>query len=303
MAMAVVLAKQIIIMFILAGIGFALSKTGKISLEGNRTIGNILIYVVLPCVIVNSFLVEATKERIIGLAISAVAAVAAVAVSVLCARLFFKKDGIAAFAAAFSNPGFIGVPLILAAIGSDAVFYIAAFIAVINIMQWTYGVYLMTGKKASLSIKSVIKAPFMIAMLIGLVLFFTQIPLPETITKTLGFLTALNAPLAMFSVGVYLAQTKLKKMFAKGSLYKLSLVRLIIIPLITMALLSLIPANWPELKMALLIVAACPVGSNVAIYAQLHNKDFAYAVETVIISTILSLVSIPLLAALAGLFW
>ena len=70
-----------------------------------------------------------------------------------------------------------------------------------------------------------------------------------------------------------------------------------------LALLSLLPAAYMEMKMAILIAAACPVGSNVAVYAHLHDRNYPYAVETVVISTILSLISIPLLVALAQMVW
>ena len=103
----------------------------------------------------------------------------------------------------------------------------------------------------------------------------------------------------MFTIGIYLAQTNPAKMFKKTKLYLLSAVRLLIIPLVSMLVLFLLPKEFAEMKMALLIVSACPTGSNVAVYAQLYNSDYASAVETVIISTLLSVVSIPLIVQLA----
>ena len=161
----------------------------------------------------------------------------------------------------------------------------------------------MTGEKAALKPAAVLKAPFLIAIAIGLILFFTQLPLPSIVTKTLGHLTGINTPLAMFTVGIYLAQTNLVKMLVKPRLYLISAVRLVVIPLLSLALLTLIPGNFIDMKMALLLAAACPVGSNVAVYAQLHGKDYPYAVETVIISTLLSIVTVPAFVALAGIIW
>ena len=87
----------------------------------------------------------------------------------------------------------------------------------------------------------------------------------------------------------------------RNKLYLLSAVRLFIIPIICMAVLFFLPQEFAEMKMALLIVAACPTGSNVAVYAQLYDSDYSYAVETVIISTLLSIISIPLIVQLAEL--
>ena len=303
MSTVLTLITQTLTMFLLAGVGYALFRTGKITPEGNKVLGNLLIHLALPCVIINSFIVERTTERMIGMLVSALGAAVILAISILCARVFFKKDPIGHFAAAFSNPGFFGIPLILSSIGNDGVFYVAAVIAFLNLLQWPYGVAVMTGKKGNLSFKSVIKAPFMIASIIGLLLFFTAIPLPGVITKTLGYIKELNTPLAMFTVGVYLAQTSIKKMFVRKSLYAISAVRLLVVPVIVLLLMCLVPESWYDMKLALLLAAACPVGSNVAVYAQLHGKDYPYAVESVIISTLLSIVTIPVITSIAQFLW
>lgn len=297
------LSLQTLLMLLLAGVGFILFKTGKISQEGSKSLGNILICAVLPCVIVKGFLVERTPERTTSLLISLGAAAVLLGVSVLISRLFFRRDAIAAFGAAFSNPGFFGIPLITAALGSENVFYIAAFIGLLNLLQWTYGVSLMTGKRGALRFSALIRAPFLIAIVIGLILFFTAPPLPSLFTDALGSIAGLNTPLAMFTVGIYLAQADFKQMFTQGRLYAISAVRLLIIPAVCLLLLWPVPAAWQPVKTALLIAAACPVGSNIAVYAHLHGKDSAYAAQSVVVSTLFSVITLPLLVGLAGLLW
>ncbi|WP_310601835.1 AEC family transporter [Anaerosporobacter sp.] len=303
MSITKILLEQIIIMFLLAGIGYALFKTKKITAEGSKYFGNLLIYIVLPCVIINSFLVERTPERILGLFVSALMAALILGISIIFSRIIFKKDSIACFAAAFSNAGFIGIPLIIVAVGSDSVFYIASFIAFLNLLQWTYGVFLMSGHKNAIKPCTVLKAPFMIAIEIGLLFFFSQLSIPHILTRTLSTLSGVNTPLAMFTIGIYLAQTDLKKMLTKPKLYRISAVRLILIPIVTLLLLCFLPQTWLNIKIALLIASACPVGSNVAVYAQLHNQSHVYAVETVVISTLLSILTIPTLVFLANWLW
>lgn len=143
----------------------------------------------------------------------------------------------------------------------------------------------------------------MIAIAEGLVLFFSQMQLPAIFVKTLDFCAGLNTPLAMFAVGVYLAQCRFGKMLKKGKLYAISAVRLLLIPLIVLALLTVIPGINNDIRYAVLIAAVCPVGSNLAVYAQLHNKDYTYAVETVAVSTLLCIITIPLLVQLASVIW
>ena len=303
METSLILLQQVLIMFLIAAIGFIAFRTGKISNEGSKTIGNLLIYISLPAVIVKGFMVERTEERMVGLLISMAAAAVTLTICVVVSRLCFRKDPIASFGAAFSNPGFFGIPLITAILDEGAVFYIAPFIAFLNLLQWSYGVSLLTGKKTGLKIKTVLTAPFMIAIAAGLVLFFSQMQLPAIFAKTLDFCAGLNTPLAMFAVGVYLAQCRFGKMLKKGKLYAISAVRLLLIPLIVLALLTVIPGINNDIRYAVLIAAACPVGSNLAVYAQLHNKDYTYAVETVAVSTLLCIVTIPLLVQIASVIW
>ena len=302
---ALILARQILQMFLLAGLGYALFKTKKITQDGAKVLGNILIYLALPSVIINGFLIERTPEHITGMLYSAIGAAVLLLISILVSRFVFKKDAIAAFAGAFSNPGFFGIPLIIASVGQHAVFYVACFVAFLNIGQWTYGVSILTGQpiRQGFQLKKLVKAPFIIAILIGLTLFFTQLPLPAVVSGVLSSVASLNTPLAMFTVGIYLAQTSIPGMVRRKSLYTVSFVRLLAVPLISLALLSLLPQSLFDMKMALLLAIACPVGSNVAVYAQLHGKDYGYAVETVVISTLLSALTIPALAWLTSFIW
>ena len=225
--------------------------------------------------------------------------------SILISHFVFRKDGVAAFATSFANPGFFGIPLIVASLGQGAVFYAAPFIAFLNIGQWTYGVSRLNGQPVlqGFQPKKLIKAPFVIAILVGIFLFATQLPLPAIVENCLSNVAGLNTPLAMFTVGVYLAQTDLVKMFGRRTLYLVSALRLLVIPVLSLLILSLLPSSMHVMKTVLLIVAACPVGSNVAVYAQLHGKDYPYAVETVIISTLLSIVTIPFILYLSTLLW
>ena len=321
MTYAFTLLQQVLVMFLLAGIGFLMYRFKKISDEGSKALGNLLVYCSLPCVIVNGLITERTPEKLIGFGISALCAAAVLLCAVLISRLVLGRHAIDNFAGSFSNPGFFGVPLITAILPEGSVFFIAAYIALLNLSQWTYGVTLLqqsgpdglipargekkgrSGFSVSAILKKLFTAPFMIAILIGMFLFLTQLQLPVVITRCVTFTANLNTPLAMFTVGIYLAQADLKGMFLKKRLYLVTLVRMVLCPAAAILLLSLVPAAYADLRMAVLIAAACPVGSNIAVYAQLHDRDYRYAVETVIISTLLSIVTMPLIVILAQFLW
>ena len=294
---------QVVIMFLLAGIGALMFRSGKISLEGSKSIGSILVNLSLPAVIINGFLVERTPERITGLLLSALLAAVTLALAILAAWVCFRKDPIAKFAAAFSNPGFFGIPIILSCLDNGAIFYIAAYVAFLNLLQWSYGVSLLTGATENITPKRLLTAPFVIAIEIGAFFFLTGFPVPGILAKAVTHLANLNTPLAMFATGVYLAQTDPKKMVRKAVLYKVSVVKLLVVPLLAMVMLALLPKAYFDLKLTLLIAAACPTGTNIAVYAQLHDRDFGYAVETVAVTTILSLLTLPLITQLAIVLW
>lgn len=303
MNLASTVSYQVVIMFLLAGIGALMFRSGKISLEGSKSIGSILVNLSLPAVIINGFLVERTPERITGLLLSALLAAVTLALAILAAWVCFRKDPMAQFAAAFSNPGFFGIPIILSCLDNGAVFYIAAYVAFLNLLQWSYGVSLLTGTTENITPKRLLTAPFVIAIEIGAFFFLTGFPVPGILAKAVTHLANLNTPLAMFATGVYLAQTDPKKMVRKAVLYKVSVVKLLVVPLLAMVMLALLPKAYFDLKLTLLIAAACPTGTNIAVYAQLHDRDFGYAVETVAVTTILSLLTLPLITQLAIVLW
>ncbi len=290
-----IIFKQILMMFALICVGYALVKSGKITSSGSKAISQILIYVSLPSVIINGFMVERTSETIKGLGIATIISIVVVLLSLFIAHLLFKKDEIADFASGFPNPGFFGVPIITASLGNSAVFYIAPFIAFLNIMQWSYGVSLLTGKKDGLKVQAIIKAPFFIATCIGLLIFFSGITLPSFLQNALTSCANVNTPLSMFMIGIYLSEVNLVEMFKNVSNYKIAIARGIIIPAFAMIIIYFVPSIYADLKAAIMIAIACPVGTNVAVYSHLHGKNHRYAVQTVILSTLSAIITIPIM--------
>lgn len=251
----------------------------------------------------NGFLVERSKERVIALLISALLAFILLVFGIIIAKIFFSKDAIAQFATAFSNPGFFGVPIIVSCFSTGAVFYIAMYIAFLNLLQWSYGVSVLKGEKQYLTLKQILGAPFVWAIVIGVFIFLSGIHIPDFIRVCMNHIANINTPLAMFVTGTYLAQVNVFEMFRKKKLYKMCTVRLLVIPVIAGLLISLVPNQYYELKMAILIAASCPVGSNVAVYAQLYDKDYTYAVETVVLSTLLAIITMPFIIGIATRIW
>ena len=300
MATVFIVLRQIVIMFVYMAIGGLLFQKGLITKEGSKSLANLLLYVVLPCVVVKSFCVARTPERTSGLLVSFLAALGILLLAMAVSHLLFQKNPIDDFGAAFSNAGFMGFPLVAAVQGSEAIFYAAGFVALLNALQWTYGQSLLSGDPSYRSPKAILKNPLVLSLLLGILIFCFEIPMPAIASDLLAALSAQNAPLAMVILGVYLAQTDPKTLFNDPHLYVVAAARLVLIPLLTIRVLKLLPAEYAAIATTLVIVAAAPIGSNVAVYAQKLGKDYAYAVRGVCLSTLLSAITMPLLMLLVG---
>ena len=296
----ILLLKQNILMLLYLLIGYFLFRKKLIGISGSADIGRMLLHIVMPAAILKAYMTSYTPERLIGLVLSFLAALLALLLAIFISRIFFKKEqAIERFGAAFSNAGFIGIPLVQMTLGEEAVFYISSFVALLNILQWTYGVFILTGDRNTFSFQKLRTNPVILSFLGGLLLFFLPVTLPDLLTGMIGSLAAMNGPLAMIVLGTYLAQVSPGSLFKERLAYRSSFVRLILIPILTIILLGFFPAEYHTLKLAVLIAASAPIGSNVAIFAQLYGQDYTRAVKEVCLSTLLCMITLPLITGLA----
>ena len=286
-----ILLTQTFIMFILMILGLILSKTGLLTEHGSKDMANILLYAVIPCVIIRSYITDFTMEKLYGLLMSAVSYI-----------IYGMRKPIDNFGTAFCNAGFIGIPLVTAVFGNEAAFYVASFASILNLLQWTYGIVIITRRKDMINIKKVFVNPVTISLVIGLFLFITGIKLPGVINSTMAGVAALNTPAAMIVLGYYLSCVRIRDLLLNPSLYLASFVRLIIIPLLTLLVLYIIPAGHGQIGMITLIAAATPVGTSTAIFAQKFGQDYERAVCMVCLSTLFSIITMPVVMYLAQMW-
>ena len=138
MEMVALLFRQNITMFLYLMVGFFLFKKRLLTSQGSGEIGKMLLYIVMPMAIVRSYMKDFSLAMMTGLLVSFAAALAALLLAMAVSTLIFrKKSAIRQFGASFSNAGFIGIPLVQMTLGEEAVFYVASFVAILNILQWT----------------------------------------------------------------------------------------------------------------------------------------------------------------------
>jgi hypothetical protein len=200
----------------------------------------------------------------------------------------------------FSNAAFLALPLAQSVIGDEGVFYSSCYVAVFNILAFTYGIHKISGKKAKISVKSLFLNPGSISVLIGIPLFLLQVKLPDLITDTMQRVGSCNSPMAMIVFGTFLANCNFKNIFAKKEVYFVSLIRLIIIPITMLFIFKLFGVEGNMLT-ALTISASAPVATNTAMYSAKYENDTALSSELVGQTSIFSIITMPIIVALASI--
>lgn len=293
---------QVLIIFILMAVGFVLAKAGFINEKGTRQMTDILLMVVAPCVLINAYQKDFSPELVKGLLWAALFSLIIHIVGIVLSMLIFKKEEtlryrVNIFASVYSNCGFMAIPLLSSAMGADGVFYGSAYFAVFTILYWTHGICLYDGSTRELSAKKIITNPGIIGTVIAIILFISGIKLPYVLKECVTYLAGVNTPLAMIVMGAYLTRVDFKKALKNASLYGVTVMRLLVIPIISVLLARILPIESVVAK-AVLISAACPTASVSALLAGKYNLDSAYATEIVSVTTIISIITIPLILLL-----
>ena len=294
---------QVLELFILIAVGYLCGRIRILNDKTVRSITDIVLYIVCPCVIVENFIRPFDTDMLGGLLTAAAAAMCIHIVSAVIAMLVFhdkkpERNRVYRFAVIFSNCGYMSLPMQQAILGSDGVFFGAVYIVVFNIVMWTFGVWLSSGDRSSLSVKKIILNPCIIGMVVGFVIFLTSLPVPEIIEKPVGFLASLNTPLPMMIVGYYLSQTRLTDAFKDGKGFICVLFRLIVIPLLAFGGMMLCGIRGTVL-MTCVIAASAPAAAATTMFAAKFDNDAKLSVNLVTLSTLLSVLTMPLIVGFA----
>lgn len=205
-------------------------------------------------------------------------------------------------ASAFGNVGFFGVPVLqfLFPDAHDAIAYSAVFIVTLNLMSWTVGSYLLTGDKMHVSLKRALINPQTVTLVISLPLFFAGVSagdLPDTINTVIGYLADMTAPLCMIILGMRFALAPVVQLFTDFRVYVASFIKTLVFPLLIYVVLM--PFQMEEmLRVSLVLLSGMPAATINLNLAELYGADQKTAANSILMSTVLSIVTIPLLMLL-----
>lgn len=285
-------------LLIMLVVGLIARKTGTITESGKKSITDLIINIILPCNIIYSFMIEFSYSIFIScgvvLLISIFIQVMCTAISKFCYNKVGEgKKEVLQYATVCSNAGFMGNPIAESVFGSMGLLYASIYLIPLRIVMWSAGVSYFThttDKKAL--IKRVATHPCIVAVYIGLFLMITQIQLPAFVTKTVSTIGSSTTAMSMFIIGSILAEVNVKTLISKVTLLYSGL-RLIIIPLVVFAGCMIFKVN-PLLMGVSVVLAGMPAGTTTAILAAKYGGDEQFATKCVVLSTVLSLITIPI---------
>lgn len=294
---------QVLILMILVALGAMLSKTGILTESGVRSITDMVLMTVTPCVIIKSFVREFDAKALKGLLISfLIAALVHIGFIVLSRIILHSKDisreRVLRLGVIFTNCGYMSLPLQEAILGETGVFYGSSFIAIFNLFVWSYGIITISGDKKYLTPKKLVFNPGMIGLAVGLVIFLFSIPVPKIIYQPISFIASLNTPLPMIIIGYHLSKTDILKSIKDLQCLLASLVRMLVLPSVAIALMYLCRVRGDMLVSAAISCSA-PTAAITTMFASKFGGDTELSVNMVSLTTIMSLLTMPLMITAA----
>ena len=314
--MYILVTKQLITMAIIGLGGFIFAKIFKVNESERKFLSRLLMYFINPTMVLNSFNREFDSQKLALLGIVVVLSLIIHGMMIFLGILSCKQK-IDRLAIAFTNCGFIGIPLIRGVFGDEGIIFLMGYLAIFNILVWTYGYRQLSG---TANIIKVITNPNIIAVALGIMIFCMPFTLPEFIARPVSLVADTNTAVSMVLVGVLIADfhpSQSKEVFPR--LAKMTLLRLVVCSVLNVIILfaayrlilgitggvnNMGGFGAEDLRMIIFVVlicSMCPVATSIPSLACLFDQDAAYASLTVSLTSILCILTLPSFVALAEL--
>lgn len=295
-----IIFKQVAILLLFALIGFTLCKTGKISPTHTKFLSTLVVFVFMPATNFKSFATNFTVKYITEkydiILTSAIAVVIISTLAFLLSKVLAKdkyRRSVYTYSLTVPNSGYMGIPLTEAVFGDVMLTNVLLFALPINIYLYSIGYSSLT--KTKLTFKKLFNPP-LIAIALGAVVGLSGFTLPEFATDFLSTASAPLGPCTMLILGMTLSEYGFGKLLKNGMSYVISLLRLIIIPALAVLILKLIGLD--NVILPALIVYSMPCGLNTVVFPKLVDEECETGASLALISTALSLATIPIMLTL-----
>lgn len=301
MELASITAQQVAVLFLLIATGALAVKTGVLKLSDKQALSNLLVYIVVPAMVVNSYRMEFSAQILrnllaaFGMSVLAIL-IGTVITLALTAKSKTSRTPIFRFACVFSNAAYMGFPLISALFGAEGLLYASAFVTVFNLLLWTLGYGFVSGESSPKAVAhSLAHTPVLYAIVIGLGIYLLQIPLPDLIVQPLELIAGINTPLSMFITGMLIAAGDIRSIVCNKHIWTLAAVRMVLIPAVCLGVFALLGFHGMAMQVVVLL-ECCPAAAITSVFAVQFGHDEHYAAGSVVLTTLLSILTLPVCA-------
>ncbi len=294
---------QVIILFILIFLGVVLNKSKILNDTAIKGMTDLVLYLVTPAAIINSFIREFSADLLKNLALGLIATFIAHIVLILLSVLLIRSKNLSRqkvlqFGIIFSNCGYMSLPLLQSLLGDDGVFFGATYIAVFQIFIWSYGIFLMGNGVKSITAKKVILNPGLIGFLIAFIIFIANIKVPYVVHQPIYYMASLNTPLPMLIIGFHLANSNILSGLKDIKLLFAVILKLFVLPIVLILGFYLCGLKG-TMPLAISVCASAPTAAITTMFSDKFGKDTSLSVTMVSLTTLLSVVTMPLIITLA----
>lgn len=285
-------------LFLLVAAGVVLRKMGILPEGAKNILTDLVIYLILPCNIINSFFIEFNFDILKGFAIILTIASLIQVGCLILAKILYNKEPegrkkVLQYGTVCSNAGFMGNPIAEGVYGAEGLMYASIFLIPQRIVMWSAGVsYFTESPDRKTVVKKVLTHPCIIAVYIGLILMITRLPLPVFLQNTIRSIGGCTTTISMVLIGAILAEVEPGSILDRG-IVKYALIRLFLLPLLVYLSCRVFHVT-PFLSGVSVLLTGMPAGSTTAILAAKYDGDYIFATKCVVVTTLLSLVTIPL---------
>ncbi|MDF2473787.1 MAG: putative permease [Anaerocolumna sp.] len=286
-------------LFLLILAGIYAQKKGIITNQNRKKFTDFIIEIILPCNIINSFLISWSYDILMNCITVFIVAIVTQILYVIISKMLFRKStkdrqAVLRYAIICSNAGFLGNPIVESVFGSQGLLFASVALIPLRFAMWSSGLKLFTETDGKSTAKKLITHPCIIAVFVGFILMISQIQLPGFMLKTLAGIGSSNTAISMIVIGSILAEIQVKKILDK-ELFYYSALRLLVIPAAVLIILKLFRIDSLVIGVIVLL-SAMPAGSTTVMLADKYNGNSKFATSCVFLSTILSLITIPLIS-------
>ena len=305
MHISILLMEQIIQLFLMIFMGFLIVKAKLLKSEDSKILSTIVLYLIVPCVIVNAFQVDYTPQTVKGLLIALAGSVMTQIILLIIVSVFgkiFHLNEVEIASIYYSNSGNLIVPIVTFILGKEWVLYGCVFMSVQLVFIWTHCKKIIS-RESSYDWRKIILNINMISIIVGVILFLTRIHLPADINNTLSAVGSMIGPASMIVTGMLFAGMDFKQIFANKRVYFITFLRLVIVPIIALFLikcshLASFSSNGNKLMLIVFLAMITPSASTVTQMCQVYGNDSQYASAINVVTTLLAIITMPLMVML-----